>query len=262
MVRKNTGFTLIELSIVLVIIGLIVGGVLVGRDLVKAAQIRKQVSQISNLNTAVTTFKVKYNGLPGDITPAQAQMFGMVARAGTTDRGDGNGRLTVDSGHLSNENSMFWNDLSVAKLIAGDYSLDIDGNVEIPAGSVDLYLPKGEMNGSHLIVFYIPPGNGFGDIGGPVTFALANIASADSNGAYDASDVVTPLQAYAIDSKMDDGKPTTGVVYGGTYYSMAGPSVYFSQSPPCTALDGSEYVYDMTPPNNNTVNCIMSFVYR
>lgn len=44
--KNQSGFTLIELSIVLVIIGLIVGGVLVGRDLIKAAEVRAQVSQI------------------------------------------------------------------------------------------------------------------------------------------------------------------------------------------------------------------------
>ena len=63
---KNKGFTLIELSIVLVIIGLIVGGVLVGQDLIKAAEIRATVSQVEGYNSAVNTFRLKYNGLPGD----------------------------------------------------------------------------------------------------------------------------------------------------------------------------------------------------
>lgn len=70
------GFTLIELSIRLVIIGLIVGGVLVGRDLIE----RAQISQIEKYNTVVHTFQLKYNALPGDI--ANAAQFGFVARAG------------------------------------------------------------------------------------------------------------------------------------------------------------------------------------
>src|SRR3984885_3925644 len=76
-------FTLIELSIVLVIIGLIVGGVLVGQDLIKAAEIRATVSQIEKYNTAANTFQTKYNALPGDVPAAQAASFGMVARYGT-----------------------------------------------------------------------------------------------------------------------------------------------------------------------------------
>ena len=54
------GFTLIELSIVLVIIGLIVGGVLVGQDLIYAAKVRAQATQFERLKTAVYTFQGKY----------------------------------------------------------------------------------------------------------------------------------------------------------------------------------------------------------
>ena len=74
---SQQGFTLIELSIVLVIIGLIVGGVLVGRDMIQAATIRAQVAQIEKYNAAVNTFRLKYNGLPGDMLPAVAATFGM-----------------------------------------------------------------------------------------------------------------------------------------------------------------------------------------
>lgn len=57
---RETGFTLVELSIVLVIIGLIIGGVMVGRDLIKTSEVRSQISQIEEFKTAVNTFKVKY----------------------------------------------------------------------------------------------------------------------------------------------------------------------------------------------------------
>ena len=67
--NKN-GFTLIELSIVLVIIGLVVGGVLVGADLIKAAKIRSAVSDLDKITAAVNTFKLKYNCIPGDCASA------------------------------------------------------------------------------------------------------------------------------------------------------------------------------------------------
>ena len=85
------GFTLVELSIVLVIIGLIVGGVLVGQDLIAAARIRSQLSQIDKYNIAVNTFRLKYNVLPGDMLPDQASAFGFFHRSGVHNDGDGDG---------------------------------------------------------------------------------------------------------------------------------------------------------------------------
>lgn len=89
----QTGFTLIELSIVLVIVGLIVGGVLVGRDLISAAEVRAQISQIEKYNTAVNTFRGKFNAIPGDMSAATAAQFGFAnaACAGTAGYRDGNG---------------------------------------------------------------------------------------------------------------------------------------------------------------------------
>lgn len=82
------GFTLVELSLVLVIIGLVVGGVLVGRDLIEAGRIRAQLSQIADMETQINTFKIKYDCLPGDCATATSAL-------GATHNGnavvDGNG---------------------------------------------------------------------------------------------------------------------------------------------------------------------------
>ena len=72
------GFTLIELSIVLVIIGLIVGGVLTGQSLISAAEVRAQISQIEKYNSAVNTFRSKFNALPGDMRPELVSQFGFM----------------------------------------------------------------------------------------------------------------------------------------------------------------------------------------
>ena len=73
---RRDGFTIIELSIVLVIIGLLAGGILLGRDLIEAARIRAQGSQIESYEMAINTFRLKYNMLPGDLTSTQASMLG------------------------------------------------------------------------------------------------------------------------------------------------------------------------------------------
>ena len=73
---QEQGFTLIELSIVLVIIGLIVGGVLVGQDLIRASEVRATITQIEKYNTAVNTFHAKFNAIPGDMSLVIATQFG------------------------------------------------------------------------------------------------------------------------------------------------------------------------------------------
>ena len=67
---KLAGFTMIELSIVLTIIGLIIGGVMVGRDLIHAAMIRKTITQKERFEAAASTFMAEYNYLPGDLPNA------------------------------------------------------------------------------------------------------------------------------------------------------------------------------------------------
>src|SRR5690348_16652658 len=76
-----TGFTLVEVSIVLTIITLIVGGALIGRDLIRSAEVRATVSQQQQFSSAANTFQVKYNTVPGDLTTAQATRLGFAPAA-------------------------------------------------------------------------------------------------------------------------------------------------------------------------------------
>jgi len=127
-----------------VIIGLVIGGVLVGRDLIDAAAIRSQISQIEKYKTAARTFQVKYGYLPGDIPDPYATQFGFLQRASSlvspaySGGGDGNGVIEAynASGFICNaggvnqcgnfgilgELMLFWADLSKAGLIEGNFN--------------------------------------------------------------------------------------------------------------------------------------------
>ncbi len=78
------GFTLIEMSIVLVIIGLIIGGILKGQEIIDASRQKNFISQVDALRSAVNTFADKYNGIPGDYDRAIARINAQTAN-GTGD---------------------------------------------------------------------------------------------------------------------------------------------------------------------------------
>ena len=147
--KTEKGFTLIELSIVLVIIGLIVGGVLVGQDLIRAAEIRATISQYEKYNTAVNTFRNKYNGIPGDLASATATSFGIYAPttgsvAGTTGYGDGNGLIEGGAASATaylGEPPMFFRHLTDASLIDGSYGASMSTAGALGADTTTATLP-------------------------------------------------------------------------------------------------------------------------
>lgn len=222
MTRKN-GFTLIELSIVLVIIGLIVGGVLVGKDLIAAASLRSTLSQYQEFNTATNTFKLKYTGLPGDLQRNTAVANGFItAPANYTNLSNGNGIIQENAStnlQISPPNGeilFFWRHLGDANLIAGKYSSHLVPNTGAYPGA-DGYA------GSYNIGDFVPSakiGNGVfwivGTNGSENFFGLIAAATLASNGANynnpNSNLALTPLEAANIDSKIDDGLPNIGKV--------------------------------------------------
>ncbi len=218
-----SGFTLIELSIVLVIIGLIVGGILTGRDLIDTAAQRAQIAQIEKYNTALHTFQGKYGGLPGDIPDPYASNFGFQARGQYPGEGDGNGILqsncsnnasgvgnhTIGSGELA----IFWQDLSTAGLIDTYIGIGAGYPNESTSSTTTLtstpkisgWLPTAKI-GTNNFVYVISIGNGTNYYTvSSVTQIICSIYSTSNPG-------LTVQQAYNIDSKIDDGLPQSGNV--------------------------------------------------
>jgi prepilin-type N-terminal cleavage/methylation domain-containing protein len=91
--RSEAGFTLVELAIVMIIIGLLIAGVLKGQALIQNAQVTATVAQDKAIEAATTTFKDTYNMLPGDITSPNTKLPNCGAAPCLT-AGNGDGILT------------------------------------------------------------------------------------------------------------------------------------------------------------------------
>jgi prepilin-type N-terminal cleavage/methylation domain-containing protein len=319
------GFTLIELSIVLVIIGLIAGGVLVGRDLISAAAIRAQISQVEKYSAAVNTFRSKYGYLPGDIPDPAAQQYGFLPRG--TDcggnpcpgEGDGNGIIEGIQGispgdyyfnytaAFAGESAMVWVDLGTAGLIDNRLTTATPtatpGLIQGP--DVAKYFPAARIdNGNYIAVWSggyqalaasqgVVTYAGTGD--GQNYFAIGGFLTND-NPAYGplaegvfGPTAITPVQAYSIDMKLDDGLPQTGNVTAmnlGGYYTLwsaggqnsgdfdpttKGPVVagdgIATQASDTTCYDNSDVPggieqYSIGYKNGEGLNCALSFKFQ
>ncbi|MBF0590131.1 MAG: prepilin-type N-terminal cleavage/methylation domain-containing protein [Magnetococcales bacterium] len=119
--RNEAGFTLIEIAIVVVIIGLLLGGVLKGQELIRNARTHAIINQGNAVQGAVLGFQDRYRALPGDYSVADTNIVGV-----TTDHnGDGDSRvgiLTGDEGGGSDDEIVFvWEHLSRAGFISGSF---------------------------------------------------------------------------------------------------------------------------------------------
>ena len=195
------GLTLIELSIVLVIIGLLAGGVLAGRELIRVAETRRFMSDLDRFRAATYAFRNKYNCLPGDCVNATQFFRSTDSNGNTVKNGNGDG-VIGSGGAYFYEAYGIWHHLSLAGLIPGSYTGDYTGGINPGVNT-----PKSSLFGNTVgltVYAYWPSTDG--PLGTKGAFNVGMAGNTMSTAIWDQTDI-RPL-----DEKFDDGMPYTGTM--------------------------------------------------
>ncbi len=208
MKRNQSGFTLIEIAIVLVIIGLLLGGVLKGTEMINQAKIKNAISDFNGVQAAYYGYQDRFKVLPGDDPGAAARWPGGVAN------GDGNGVLSQTYNQpppnppaTANENNLFWQHLRAAGFIPGP-------TTGIESGRQ----PTNALSG--MLGVETAPGGAAPASG----LALSGLIICSAN--------LPAKIAIAVDTQLDDGNSLTGQVRG---------QLQAAQNPATAGIPGAAY---------------------
>ena len=222
---KQKGFTLVEIAIVMVIIGLLLGAVLKGQNLINSARVRSMADQNSSVQAAYYGFIDRYRAVPGDMVAARAQAAIGTNNLPTAIGGNGNGNLSGTGTTPENypEASALWTHLSAANFIVGSY----EGNSTSDASYVAVDDAPVNAFGGRVVLWrtdqYLPTATATTRLG----FIVGRSAPAS---------VLAEL-----DGKVDDGRPESGVLRA----TVAGTGAVANQED-ATCIDTG-----LTPPGWN-----------
>ena len=217
----QSGFSLVELSIVLVILGLLTGGILSGQSLIRAAELRSLNADASRYTTAVYTFRDKYFALPGDMTNATAfwgaapNCASQVASGTATCNGNGSGQMTWGTPNPERpELFTFWQHLANAGLIEGSYD-GVRGPGTNPAStSPGVNSPRTRISNGCWSIFTtaVTPTGNLTLSTSVNALAAGRLAGASPNTDYCYGGFLRPEEMWNIDTKLDDGRPGQGSI--------------------------------------------------
>lgn len=262
-------FSLVELSIVLVILGLLTGGILAGQSLIRAAELRSVTTDYQRYMTSLQGFRDKYLALPGDMSNATrfwgrlnsngdcvTNSSAVVSAPGTCD-GNADGVINwATANGQSAEMYQSWRQLANAGLMEGSYS-GLSGAGGVAESLIGTNVPRARLNNAGYTIY--PVMGGSIPIGNPLWFEGTYSANVLVFGLQNAATVtegaaIKPDEAWNIDMKMDDGRPGLGNVRayeGYTQCQDAGSSVSVALA------NSANYLLTST-----TVACNLIFLIR
>lgn len=221
----RSGFTLVELAIVLAIIGLLAGGVLAGQSMLKASEVQAAATDLTKMVAAHTSFRDQYNAMPGDFNAAtrywgrQSSTAACVTNFGAavnTDTGvcdgDSSGTVAGEGTYAAGEPAeefQYWRQLQMAGFMEGGNYSGLNGS---GASSVEpgVNVPAMKRTPSRWRAYSL--GDTTGDTGSS-TFGLRY------NMTYHSGPNFTPKEVWDIDLKVDDGVPAAGNLIARPWYN-------------------------------------------
>ena len=253
------GFTLVELAIVMIIIGLLIGGILKGTEMIENAKVSSTLAQVKAYTAAVYTFQDTYSAMPGDMRNALDRVPGCT---GSTNCLNGGGNSLVDEGaggqnigwstKLSTnpawyETIQFWKHLVLADLITGVTTDAATGAADLAWGESH---PSAKIGGGFEFFHDAAMNTGAGGNNNSSAhiFRLSNsgISTGGSAAGAEGARPVSPLRGYQMDRKVDDGNPNSGSVLAN----------YGQQDE-----DGCKTADDNYKSQERRKNCLMFFVF-
>lgn len=220
MKRNQSGFTLIEIAIVLVIIGLLLGGVLKGQELINSAKVKNFGMDFKNLPVFIYGYQDKFHALPGDDLAATTHVT-------ATTNGNGNGVISGnwDSITAADESVNFWQHIRLAQLATGATA------IPTTLTRTDPYFPLNAVGGRIGIESGSanPPINGL------------------RGSYYICSEGILGKFVIQLDLQMDNGAPNTGAMMAYAYTPPATPraAATIGPDPATTIADTSSYTVCM-----------------
>src|SRR3981189_1518394 len=210
MTKRQQGFTLVEIAIVLVIIGLLLGGILKGQEMITQAKIKNVIADFSGVSAAYHGYQDRYRAIPGDDPNAASRWT--TAPAAISGSGNGvvagtyNNACPAVSVALTPESCMWWDHLRRAGFVSGN-------GAQQPFNAV-----TGQIG--------VQTGDG---VGGPVLGA-GGAGAGGFSGLIICSANLPDKIAIAVDTQMDDGQRLTGTVRG-QLQSAPNPAIVADATP-------------------------------
>ncbi len=243
--HSKRGFTLLELSIVIVIIGLIVAGISAGQSLVDQAQVRGLISDSSELKVSINSFKLQYDALPGDMNNAHDYWDSDCDADADLCNGNGDNAITINTDVDGREVLRAWQHLTLAGIYPGTFP----GTDSTNLATIGENIPEGSISASGYNLCNCSMNSFYGSNGRTMLF----VGGSRTNSSLQSGPIpgMTAAKLANIDAKVDDGAPDTGSVSADRGTGATGNCI----------TGGSLTSGDVYLLSDTTADCVAGFLF-